>query len=202
MTVYENYWITPWIYRISNIYTLKYCKKASSLLPTNIKNIKVVDIGTGLGNFANVMEEKGYKVFAIDSAMPMIKMARKILKNKKIKWIASDMINLPFKDATFDISCSSFAIHNLTPKKMKQGFLEMVRVSKKYIILIEHSMPKNPIHKWLMKYIEAFEKSYYYQFLSQDLRKWFKDNSLIIENEINLDGTNIFLLKKGHTNER
>ena len=58
----------------------------------NLFNNKILDLGCGMGHYANYMYNKGFDITGIDFSEEMIKIARE--NNNNIKYIVSDVCDL------------------------------------------------------------------------------------------------------------
>lgn len=106
---YKNYWEE--IY--SNNIKFSSIEKTSNL-PWNIKthdknlenilkqysfkNLKVLELGCGLGYDANYISKQGHKITAIDISEKAIQLAKSIHKNKNINFMSIDFDNLKSKE--------------------------------------------------------------------------------------------------------
>ena len=94
------------------------------------KGSKILDVATGTGKQALAFAERGYDVTGIDLSEAMLKVASKKNKYEKAKFALADATNLPFKDSSFDVSCISFALHDMPLSIREKALKEMVRVTK------------------------------------------------------------------------
>jgi len=107
----------------------------------NIKNKKIIDIGTGKGYLA-ILAAKNFScnVTTIDISKDKIILAKENAKKEdildKIRFQLIDARNIPFKKNSFDIAISFNALHH-----NKKGHIKMVeemfRVAKEKIIITE-----------------------------------------------------------------
>lgn len=103
-------------------------------LKSTLKKIsggKVLDVGTGRGEFINLLKGnlKDYtKIVGIDMNDIALEKAKETFKDENIEFVKMDAENLKFEDNTFDIVCISNSIHHL-PNTQKV-FMEMRRVLK------------------------------------------------------------------------
>lgn len=67
-------------------------------------SLKILDVGTGAGFFAEILSKFEHKVTGVDLSPKMIDAAEKLLNNIKLdaKFFVADAQNLPFDNATFD----------------------------------------------------------------------------------------------------
>jgi len=107
------------------------------LIDFNPKNI--LEVGTGKGYLTTFLAKKYSKVTTIDIDEETQKIAKLNAiyanVNHKIDFIIADGANLPFIDNSFDLVISAFAFHHI--EDPQTVFNEMIRVSKKYLIISE-----------------------------------------------------------------
>ena len=121
----------------------------SNLIPKNIKNKKILEIGCGLGSHSEIFAKKKAKLTSIDLAPTSIEITKKRLELKKLKGniIEADAEKLPFPDNYFDIIWSWGVIHH--SPNTKQCAREITRVLSKqgklYIMLYN----KNSLYNWI-----------------------------------------------------
>lgn len=128
----------------------------------------VLDIGCGTGDLTiNIarLAGKDVAVTGLDYSPPMLEKARE--KTKKagvgnhVRFIEGEASQLPFPDASFDVTAISFAFRNLTYKNpvCQTHLAEVLRVLKpggRYII-VESSQPENGfIRACFHLYLRAF----------------------------------------------
>ncbi|MBN2120605.1 MAG: class I SAM-dependent methyltransferase [Candidatus Omnitrophica bacterium] len=99
----------------------------------NIKKACLLDIGTGLGSLACEFAKRleGSKVYGIDISSQMLDQARKNSQEKNLadmRFLLSDVHNLEFEDAFFDLAVSFGVLHHL--KDVRRSFFEIKRVLK------------------------------------------------------------------------
>ena len=107
----------------------------------NLKNKKIIDIGTGKGYLA-ILAAKNFScnVTTIDISKDKVILAKENAKKEdildKIKFQLIDAMNIPFKKNSFDIAISFNALHH-----NKKGYIKMVeemfRVAKEKVIITE-----------------------------------------------------------------
>ena len=83
----------------------------------NIPNAKILDVGTGRGNFISLIDYlyKDYeKIVGIDIVDKTVELAQKdFADNDKIKIVKRDILETGFPENHFDIVCLSNSIHHL-----------------------------------------------------------------------------------------
>ncbi len=116
-----------------------------SLLPSNLRNLRILDVGCGSGQDAVHFNKEGAIVTGIDISEKEIGMARKLGFGA---FDVGDMKNLPYDSNTFDIVSSYYALQasDNVPKTLE----EMARVTRpggKIIVLAKHPL-RNFLEGW------------------------------------------------------
>ena len=118
---------------------------------------KILDIATGTGDIAiKLCKIKGSTIEAVDVSENMLKIAHNKIEELKINNInlkTCEAENLVFDDNHFDIISIGYGVRNFT--NLDKGLCESYRVLKKNgkLIILETSIPENPIIKILYKLI-------------------------------------------------
>ena len=118
---------------------------------------KILDIATGTGDIAIKLSKiKGSTIEAVDVSENMLKIAHNKIEELKINNInlkTCEAENLVFDDNHFDIISIGYGVRNFT--NLDKGLCESYRVLKKNgkLIILETSIPENPIIKILYKLI-------------------------------------------------
>tara|TARA_B100001057_G_scaffold290821_1_gene290842 strand:- start:713 stop:1417 length:705 start_codon:yes stop_codon:yes gene_type:complete len=118
---------------------------------------KILDIATGTGDIAIKLSNiKGSAIEAVDVSENMLKIAHNKIEELKINNInlkTCEAENLVFDDNHFDIISIGYGVRNFT--NLDKGLCESYRVLKKNgkLIILETSIPENPIIKILYKLI-------------------------------------------------
>ena len=136
------------------------------------KGSKVLDVATGTGQQAFAFAKSGHDVTGVDLTESMIEVARRYNKNGFVKFEISDATHLRFEENTFDISCISFALHDMPLSIRERVLREMVRVTKPegVMIIVDYDLPNNNIGRALIyRFITLYEGEYYKQFIGSDL---------------------------------
>jgi len=147
---------------------------------------RVLDVGTGTGRQAFAFAKKGYDVFGIDLSEDMLKEAKKNKGYYSVKFEVADATNLPFEDNSFDVSCVSFALHDMILPVREKGLKEMVRVTrpKGTIVIVDYALPKNKISRFLIYNFVKIYEPYYPEFIKSDLEALLKKVGVEIKEEL------------------
>ncbi|MBU1111613.1 MAG: class I SAM-dependent methyltransferase [archaeon] len=123
----------------------------------NIRNLKLLDLGCGFGEYAKHYSENGAIVTAVDNSKKEIEHAQK-LNIPNTKFMIYDISNkFPFEDCSFDIITSSLAFDHL--EDLKSLFKECNRVLKnKGIIVFSVTNPVFYQEKSIVGKIKIFGK--------------------------------------------
>lgn len=101
----------------------------------SLENQKILDLGMGTGRFAAEIAVKGGFVLGLDSALPMLKIARaKITStsyNRRVRYLKGNALSfLPFKDNTLDGCICINVFSHFTPNQCLNTIKEVYRVLK------------------------------------------------------------------------
>lgn len=164
------------------------------------KNIKVLDIGCGIGNNLNLLINENFKSYGIDISSECIFYLNKIYKGKKKKPIlkVANMNALPFKDNYFNIIIdifSSYAVNTTDGKKFikevnrclkKNGTFFSIFPSKNSDSWIRENkknlIDKNTLMGFKRKSAPYFGNNYPFRFLNKkEYQNLLKSNNLKIK---------------------
>jgi demethylmenaquinone methyltransferase/2-methoxy-6-polyprenyl-1,4-benzoquinol methylase len=138
------------------------------------KGAKILDVATGTGQQAFAFAKRGYDVAGVDLTEAMLAIARKNNPNGLVKLEAGDATHLRFEDNSFDVSCVSFALHDM-PLAIREKVLgEMARVTKPCgsIVIVDYALPRNKLGRFLIyRLITLYEGEYYKKFIVFDLEE-------------------------------
>jgi len=109
-----------------------------------------IDMCSGTGEMASNLSNiatNGTKIYAADFSLPMLDKARLKPNAKHIKFVLSDIKELPFPNDTFNLITISFATRNINLNRdiLIQSFKEFYRVLQPggYFINLETSQPSH-----------------------------------------------------------
>lgn len=101
------------------------------------KDIKILEIGTNIGNQLLHLQSQGYtNLYGIELQDRAIDYAKHRANNLHI--IKGDALDVPFKDNYFDLVFTNGVLIHIAPENIKIAMNEMCRVSKKYIWGLEY----------------------------------------------------------------
>ena len=147
-----------------------------------------MDVATGTGKQAFAFAKRGYDVIGIDLSEAMLKVANKKNKFGNLKFEVADATNLRFEDNSFDISCMSFALHDMPLSIREKALQEMVRVTKTrgMIVIVDYALPKkNKISRFLIfHFVNLYEGKYYSNFVKSDLETLLRKTGIEIKEEL------------------
>ncbi len=117
----------------------------------------------------------------------MLEVAKKKNKYKSVKFEVADGTNIPYKDKYFDVSCVSFALHDM-PLSIREKILkEIARVTKPEgtIVVVDYALPQNKICKYLIySFIKSYESKYYPEFIKSGLEVLLRKSKIEIKDEL------------------
>lgn len=107
-------------------YTLHYiCNQLEN------KNLSILDVGCGTGEYGFSLKQKGYKVVGIDKSYEQVKVA-----SRRIPAFQGDILSLEQKSNSFDVVLLIMMIHQLDINELNNAFQEITRVLKPNGIVI------------------------------------------------------------------
>lgn len=196
--------------------------KRSKININLIKNKKILDMGCGSGRFTNAFAKLGCELaVGVDLGDQGLKVAKDFAKKNKIKnvkFIKSSVLNLPFKENTFDFVFCKGVLHHTG--NLKKGLSELKRVLKKDSFAFLYLYGSGGIfwdtRKWMRDVVSKipidftikvlrdigmpsrrtiFVDSWYVPIEEhvnkENLEKWFKTNNLIFRKYKNAKKTEL-----------
>lgn len=120
----------------------RFRKNLANFLLTHIKlssqYIKAADYGCGTGSFLLNLP-KTWEIKCIDDSERMLDIAKEKLKERNVEFIKGDIFDPLFFPEEFDISISSFFLHEFPPSLSWKAFDRIVRWTKRggYIFVVD-----------------------------------------------------------------
>ncbi len=130
-------------------------RKTADYLPAG-NNLKLLDLATGTGDLLLALLSKSSKISSavgLDMSGNMLEVAKHKIHScnlcEVVNLVLDNAVKVPFEDRSFDVVTIAFGIRNVTD--VSAALNQMYRVLKPTgrAILLEFSLPKNPILKKL-----------------------------------------------------
>ncbi len=148
---------------------------------------RILDVATGTGSQAFAFAKRGYTVMGIDLSKGMLDVARRHNTYDTITFKLADATQLPFEDDLFDVSCISFALHDMPAFVRERVLREIVRVTRTNgtIMIVEYAVPPTSTwHSLLLHLARWGETVYFPEFISSDFRGLLERAGIQIEREV------------------
>jgi demethylmenaquinone methyltransferase/2-methoxy-6-polyprenyl-1,4-benzoquinol methylase len=155
---------------------------------------KILDVATGTGQQAFAFAKQGYDVVGVDLTEAMLAVARKNNSGNLVKFEVGDATRLRFEAGSFEVTCISFALHDMPLAIREKVLQEMVRVTKTdgSIVIVDYALPNNKFGRFLIYHlITLYEGDFYKQFITSDLK------GLIQKSGVKIVAERSFLLGAG-----
>lgn len=134
---------------------------------------RVLDVATGTGEQARAFAAKCREVIGIDLSEAMLRVARARKPLPNLSYLRADATDLPFDDASFDVTTISFALHEM-PASVREAVLEqMVRVTKPMgtVVVVDYGLPRRSLARHVIyRIVRFYEDAHYDDFIRLDLR--------------------------------
>lgn len=108
---------------------------------------RALDVATGTGAFIPHLQKIASNVEGIDFSENMLKIAR--ARFPEVNFVQGDALNMPFPDKAFDLVTVGFGIRNF--EDLEKGLLEIKRVLRGTLVILESGPPQNFIGKLVAK---------------------------------------------------
>ena len=150
---------------------------------------RILDVATGTGKQAFAFAKKGYVVVGIELSKDMLNVA--ISKNRydNVNFQITDATKLPFEDNVFDVSCVSFALHDMILTIREKALKEMVRVTKPKgtIIIVDYALPKNKkFSRFLIYHFVRLYEPFYPEFIKSNFEALIRMSGIDINEELSV----------------
>ena len=147
----------------------------------------VLDVATGTGQQALAFAECGLQVVGMDLTEAMLRVARKHNREGLVKFEAGDATQLGYADDHFDITCVSFALHDMPPAIRAKVLREMVRVTKNdgTLMIVDYGLPSRSLSRALaFGLISLYERGYYREFIGSNLLTTLEQAGIQVTGEL------------------
>ncbi len=148
---------------------------------------KILDVGTGTGKQAFAFAKRGHKVTGIDLSEAMLNVGKKKNKHEDVKFEIADATHLPFENNSFDVSCASFALHDMLSTIREKALKEMARVTKPEgkIVIVDYALPEKKVCRFIIyHFVKLYEGKYYLEFIKSDLNALLMKSGVEIKEEL------------------
>lgn len=107
-----------------------------------LKPGSILEVGCGFGRNLEYLIDRGVDPKILTGTDISRRLLRRV--NLPVRLVRADARNLPFVDRQFDLVFTHGLLMHLPPGRLAGGLSELIRVSRKYLILIEEvrSRPK------------------------------------------------------------
>jgi demethylmenaquinone methyltransferase/2-methoxy-6-polyprenyl-1,4-benzoquinol methylase len=146
----------------------------------------VLDVCTGTGEQALTFTKNGDRVVGIDIVRGVLLIAKIKSTETKPEWFEMDASNLSFRDKSFDIATLSLALHHMLESFQLLVLRELVRVTRRTIVIVELHTPTNP-KLWSMWtfFASIFDQSeHMHDWAKQDFSSTCRKAGLRIDDQI------------------
>ena len=154
---------------------------------TNASNgSKILDVCAGTGKQTVAFAKRGYEVVGIDLSEAMLRVANQKNKYENARFAAADATKVPFEDNHFDVSCVSFALHDMPLTIREKVLKEMVRVTKSRgkVVIVDYGLPGNKLGRYLIyQVVRSYETRYYAEFMKSELEDLLKGLQIEIDGQ-------------------
>jgi len=153
---------------------------------------KILDVATGAGKQAFAFARRRYDVVGIDSSARVLKEAADVREKnccENVHFEIADAARMPFEEDRFDVSCISFALHEMPPLIRKTVIEKMRRVTKpnSTIIIADFLLPKNRFcRRVFCHYIKLCKSRYYPEFVLSELEASLKKKGIEVKESSSL----------------
>jgi ubiquinone/menaquinone biosynthesis C-methylase UbiE len=117
-------------------------------------DIRIVDVGTGLGLFEKFLSPTFTNIMAIDISYEMINVAKAInpLQSASSAYVQGNAYHLPFEDNYADLIFMSCVLHHLENSEVESTLKEIARICSPagHIVFFEHN-PRNPFTQLVVR---------------------------------------------------
>ena len=116
--------------------SLEFVLRASRIARRIRDGDTVLDVGCGAGHLlTDLAMFRSIRPFGVDVSLDRYNLS-------EIPAARFDGQRLPFVKESFDVTVCCYVLHHLTPQHAKELLGEMVRVTRRRIVLLEDSMPQ------------------------------------------------------------
>ncbi|VVB55029.1 Putative arsenite methyltransferase [uncultured archaeon] len=118
----------------------------------------ILEVGCAYGRDVEYFRREGFEAVGIDASEEALRLGKKLFPKADLR--LGSLLNLPFKDASYDAVYGFFIFHIFTSTERKKAFDEMMRVLKPGGLLV-HSVPSEKDEKFGPKGTRGSEGKYF-----------------------------------------
>jgi len=145
---------------------------------------RVLDVCTGTGDAALEFAKRCKDVTGVDLSTRMLAVAQKKDGEGRVRFLQMDAANLDFDDKEFDISTISMALHDMPAEVREMILREMVRVTRKRIVILDYGPPPNRFLRALyVAFVSLWESESFRDFVRRDFEGLLRRCGLRVEKE-------------------
>lgn len=146
---------------------------------------RILDVAAGTGAQARAFAENAGEVVGVDLSETMLRIARRRNRLPNLTFQQADATELPFGDARFDVSCVSFALHEMPGSIRERTIAEMARVTKPggTVLVVDYAPPRDTFGKVLSRVVQLYERDHYLDFIRSDLGALLQRMGIAVQEE-------------------
>lgn len=150
---------------------------------------RVLDLATGTGAQAAAFAERCRNVVGVDLNPSMLRVARKKRHAPNLQFVQADASSLTFADASFDVTCISFGLHEMPPVIRTRVLAEARRVTREQgrVAIVDYSLPANAWGRSIVFHlVKLYEGEVYADFVRSDLASALAAAGLVVERAVSV----------------
>jgi ubiquinone/menaquinone biosynthesis C-methylase UbiE len=115
----------------------------------------------------------------------MLQIARRERRAENLTYRQADATALPFSDASFDVACISFALHEMPRSIRERALAEMVRVAvpEGTLVIVDYAPPRDAVERAIGRFVKLYEGQRYVEFVRTDLGAFLRGAGVDIREE-------------------
>lgn len=102
---------------------------------------KILDVGCGNGEYSKIVDSKGYYL-GIDKDPNFIKRAKDKFKNKNVKFLLADILQINIFDESFDKAILIFVMHHIDDNECELLLRRLGNIVKDRLVIVENVYTK------------------------------------------------------------
>lgn len=166
--------VYPWLSRVYDSVTLPLARLRRQVVEEAAPGdrARVLDVATGTGGQALAFAARAAEVIGVDISRDMLGRASGRNRFANLSFQQADATALPFPDGAFDVSCVSFAMHEMPVSVRQRALREMARVTGPggTLVIVDYGLPRNGVAAWLVyRLVKLYERDHYAEFVRGDL---------------------------------